>query len=53
MRCGSRRRERYAVKRKVVGIWGCKDCGKVRAGGAYTLKIVLQVLSLCAAPSGG
>nr|DAD18291.1 TPA_asm: hypothetical protein HUJ06_019754 [Nelumbo nucifera] len=28
----------YAVKRKVVGIWGCKDCGKVKAGGAYTLK---------------
>jgi large subunit ribosomal protein L37Ae len=28
----------YAVKRKSVGIWGCKDCGKVKAGGAYTLK---------------
>ncbi|KAL8512347.1 hypothetical protein ACS0TY_018721 [Phlomoides rotata] len=29
---------KYAVKRKAVGIWGCKDCGKVKAGGAYTLK---------------
>ncbi|KAF8412611.1 hypothetical protein HHK36_000580 [Tetracentron sinense] len=28
---------KYAVKRKAVGIWGCKDCGKVKAGGAYTL----------------
>ncbi|KAL5973758.1 hypothetical protein ACLOJK_030414 [Asimina triloba] len=29
---------KYAVKRKAVGIWDCKDCGKVKAGGAYTLK---------------
>ncbi|KAK7246020.1 hypothetical protein RIF29_40877 [Crotalaria pallida] len=21
---------KYAVKRKAVGIWGCKDCGKVK-----------------------
>nr|GMD76702.1 60S ribosomal protein L37a [Ipomoea batatas]GMD81278.1 60S ribosomal protein L37a [Ipomoea batatas] len=28
---------KYAVKRKAVGIWGCKDCGKVKAGEAYTL----------------
>ncbi|VYS56962.1 unnamed protein product [Arabidopsis thaliana] len=28
---------KYSVKRKVVGIWGCKDCGKVKAGGAYTM----------------
>ncbi|XP_022856287.1 60S ribosomal protein L37a-like [Olea europaea var. sylvestris] len=27
----------YAVKRKAVGIWGCKDCGKVKAGGTCTL----------------
>nr|KAJ0185447.1 hypothetical protein LSAT_V11C900472270 [Lactuca sativa] len=30
--------KQYAVKRKAVGIWGCKDCGKVKAGGAYILK---------------
>ncbi|KAI3896894.1 hypothetical protein MKX03_021638 [Papaver bracteatum] len=30
---------KYAVKRKVIGIWGCKECGKVKAGGAYTLNI--------------
>ncbi|KAK4786759.1 hypothetical protein SAY86_010592 [Trapa natans] len=35
---------KYAVKRKAVGIWGCKDCGKVKAGGAYTLKILGWVL---------
>ncbi|ESR34809.1 hypothetical protein CICLE_v10006403mg [Citrus x clementina] len=28
----------YAV-RKAVGIWGCKDSSKVKAGGAYTLNI--------------
>lgn len=32
----------FAVKRKAVGIWGCKDCGKVKAGGAYTMKYVLN-----------
>ncbi|XP_066309390.1 large ribosomal subunit protein eL43z-like [Miscanthus floridulus] len=26
---------KFAVKRKAVGIWGYKDCGKVKAGGAY------------------
>jgi ribosomal protein L37AE/L43A len=31
----------FAVKRKAVGIWGCKDCGKVKAGGAYTMKYVI------------
>jgi ribosomal protein L37AE/L43A len=30
----------FGVKRKAVGIWGCKDCGKVKAGGAYTMKYV-------------
>ncbi|KMT07632.1 hypothetical protein BVRB_6g147580 [Beta vulgaris subsp. vulgaris] len=25
---------KYALKRKVFDIWGCKDCGKVKAGGA-------------------
>ncbi|KAG4912650.1 hypothetical protein JHK84_053105 [Glycine max] len=34
---------KYAVKRKVVGIWGCKDCGKVKAGGAYTLNTASAV----------
>ncbi len=28
----------FGVKRKAVGIWNCKDSGKVKAGGAYTLK---------------
>jgi len=31
----------FAVKRKAVGIWGYKDCGKVKAGGAYAKKYVL------------
>jgi len=32
----------FAVKREAVGIWGCKDCGKVKAGGAYTMKYVMM-----------
>ncbi|KAF6156221.1 hypothetical protein GIB67_030224 [Kingdonia uniflora] len=28
----------YAVKRKAVGIWGCKDCGEVKGGGVCTSK---------------
>nr|KJB64889.1 hypothetical protein B456_010G072500 [Gossypium raimondii] len=34
---------KYAVKRKAVGMWGCKDCGKDKAGGAYTLNIASAV----------
>ncbi|KAL5717244.1 hypothetical protein ACHQM5_010286 [Ranunculus cassubicifolius] len=26
-----------------LGIWGCKDCGKVKAGGAYTLNTASAV----------
>ncbi|RZC20088.1 60S ribosomal protein L37a isoform A [Glycine soja] len=36
---------KYAVKRKAVGIWGCKDCGKVKAGGAYTLKYTSKLMN--------
>ncbi|KAF9167534.1 60S ribosomal protein L43 [Actinomortierella ambigua] len=28
---------RDAVKRQAVGIWGCRGCKKVMAGGAWTL----------------
>jgi len=31
---------KYAVKRKAVGIWGCKDRDKVKAVGAYKLMLV-------------
>mmetsp|Transcript_4073 Transcript_4073/g.6682 ORF Transcript_4073/g.6682 Transcript_4073/m.6682 type:complete len:93 (+) Transcript_4073:139-417(+) len=28
---------KFAVRRQAVGIWGCKACGKVVAGGAYVM----------------
>ncbi len=28
---------KYSVRRQAVGIWKCKSCGKVVAGGAYSL----------------
>ncbi|KAG7624775.1 Ribosomal protein L37ae [Arabidopsis thaliana x Arabidopsis arenosa] len=34
---------KYSVKRKVVGIWGCKDCRKVKAGDAYTMNTASAV----------
>ncbi|CAD6270039.1 unnamed protein product [Miscanthus lutarioriparius] len=34
---------KFAVRRKAVGIWGCKDCGKVKAGGAYTMNAASAV----------
>lgn len=33
-----------SVKRTVTGIWKCKSCYKVVAGGAYLLKYVLCLL---------
>ncbi|TXG64015.1 hypothetical protein EZV62_011009 [Acer yangbiense] len=36
-------KQKYAAKRKVVDIWGCKDCGKVKTGGAYTLNTASAV----------
>ncbi|KAE9596745.1 putative zinc-binding ribosomal protein [Lupinus albus] len=29
-------------KMEVIWIWGCKDCGRVKAGCAYTLKYAIS-----------
>ncbi|KAH0730227.1 hypothetical protein KY289_001415 [Solanum tuberosum] len=34
---------KYAIKRKAFCIWGCKDCGKVKGCGAYTLNTASAV----------
>mmetsp|Transcript_37358 Transcript_37358/g.45128 ORF Transcript_37358/g.45128 Transcript_37358/m.45128 type:complete len:93 (-) Transcript_37358:181-459(-) len=34
---------KYAVKRQAVGIWHCKQCGKTKAGGAYSLNTPYSV----------
>jgi len=34
---------KFGLKRKAVGIWNCKDRGKVKAGGAYTLNTASAV----------
>ncbi|GLI62916.1 ribosomal protein L37a, partial [Volvox africanus] len=34
---------KYSMRRQAVGIWGCKACGKVQAGGAYTLNTASSV----------
>ena len=34
---------KYAVKRTAVGIWECKPCNRVKAGGAYTLNTASAV----------
>uniref|UniRef100_A0A7I4DYV1 60S ribosomal protein L37a n=1 Tax=Physcomitrium patens TaxID=3218 RepID=A0A7I4DYV1_PHYPA len=42
-RHGASLRKQFEVKRKAVGIRNCKDCGKVKAGGAYTLNSAAAV----------
>mmetsp|Transcript_13247 Transcript_13247/g.48254 ORF Transcript_13247/g.48254 Transcript_13247/m.48254 type:complete len:93 (+) Transcript_13247:125-403(+) len=34
---------KYTVRRSVVGIWKCRACGKVVAGGAYTVSTAAAV----------
>lgn len=42
--CGS-----TSVRRRSVGVWGCKKCGVVFTGGAYTPETKLGVLAKRAA----
>lgn len=34
---------KFSTKRTAVGIWECKACGKVQAGGAYVLNTASAV----------
>jgi len=34
---------KFSTKRTAVGIWGCKACGKLVAGGAYVLNTASSV----------
>ncbi|KAL7587492.1 hypothetical protein Lser_V15G39499 [Lactuca serriola] len=35
---GSGSGNQWSHQQREIGIWSCKDCGKVKAGGPYTLK---------------
>jgi large subunit ribosomal protein L37Ae len=39
-RCGS-----PSVRRKSVGVWGCRKCGTVFTGGAYTPETKLGIIA--------
>ena len=39
---------KFAVRRQAVGIWDCKSCGKVKAGGAFQLNTPAAVTARCA-----
>lgn len=41
------------VKRKAVGIWECKGCKKVIAGGAWTVAYVLYITLPCVNAESG
>ena len=38
---------KFAVRRTAVGIWDCKGCGKVKAGGAYQLNTAAAITARC------